>query len=426
MQIGLPSVFFHSKATVFQKMGSSILIFLALAGIYTSVTDAAELRNRRQTFGFDEVDLVNGALLADCVFYGDNTVDCNGRLTCKPSDLEDRPTITMLDRTCPKTQGQKSGTWTRDQVIPTNMLSGNGVGREAKCQFYANRGTGHFKCTNTRGDSWKGDYTGSINTAFKLGLPMSSTYGRGTGLTGDDGYGTGYGAGYGTTRSRYYGGNDYETAGSRYGDNYGNTDRNNYDGNRYSTSIGLNDRDRDYDRLNSATYPNRDRYSTSSRDDYNRDRDSQYGTGGETTSQVTMCTYKNTGKGTCRDCTEKVNRKVTDREIRTTKHYTCSGPESRTSWSEDNGVAQAGMRPQPLAATERIAFTCVFRPDEVSSRGGKFECHGASTDGNCGLTNDGYGSSGSTNLYDRDRDSTTTQRCLSGEKWSGTYRGIIY
>ena len=137
-----------------------------------------------------------------------------------------------------------------------------------------------------------------------------------------------------------------------------------------------------------------------------------------------MCTYKNTGKGTCRDCSERINRKVSDREIRTTKHYSCSGPESRTSWSEDNGVAQPGMRPDSSSRNERIAFTCVFRTDESTGRGGKFECHGASTDGNCGLTNDGYGSSGSTSLYDRD--STTTQRCLSGEKWTGTYRGLIY
>lgn len=142
--------------------------------------------------------------------------------------------------------------------------------------------------------------------------------------------------------------------------------------------------------------------------------------------QVIMCTYYSDGKGTCRDCSERVERKETSTEIRTTKHYSCTGAETKTTWSENNGIMQSGIRPNPYAYTKKMVATCIFRPED----GKVFECHGGSTDGGCGLSNDGYGSSGSTSYgisgSRYGSDSGTTQRCLGGEKWTGTYRGTPY
>ena len=136
--------------------------------------------------------------------------------------------------------------------------------------------------------------------------------------------------------------------------------------------------------------------------------------------QITMCTYANDGTGKCRDCSERVTVDEDTRQVRTTKHYTCSGPETRTSWSENSGMIPAGQRPDRYTTSQRIIATCIFRPEART-----FECHGGSNDGSCGLTSAGYGATGSSS-YSGDVGSSSLSRCLTGEKWTGTYRGSIY
>lgn len=76
-------------------------------------------RSKRQDYNTEQYDSVVGAYLAECTFYGDYTCDCKGRLTCRPGDVEERPTTAMLDRTCPQTSGTKTGKWERDQGTNT-------------------------------------------------------------------------------------------------------------------------------------------------------------------------------------------------------------------------------------------------------------------------------------------------------------------
>ncbi|XP_055342286.1 uncharacterized protein LOC129590880 [Paramacrobiotus metropolitanus] len=393
------------------------LLFLLLAGLLASC---------HGQYGTEEYDPVTGALLGECTFYGDYTTDCTGRLTCRPSDVEERPTTASLDRSCPKTPGTKSGKWDRDQsVIPANQISSDaGAGRLCKCQFYANHRTGNFKCTSVQGDTWKGTFSGSLNTAFRLGLPSSGfgTYqyvpdsgsgGRYRGTADDDTYGSSY--------NRYTTGSPYDRQRDR--DTRYTTssydrfrDRDNYSGGRYSTGLDAS-RDRDpYYRDNEVgTGGTRDRYQTTYRGTDSNDRDSRYNS--RTTSEVVMCTYNNDGKGSCRDCTERVERRELTTEIRTTKHYTCSGPDNKVSWPNTGGIIPRGVKADPYAYNKKVVATCVFRPDD----GKRFECHGSSTDGDCAGTGT-YGSSG----FGSSSTGGANQRCIGGEKWTGTYSGNIY
>lgn len=123
-----------------------------------------------------------------------------------------------------------------------------------------------------------------------------------------------------------------------------------------------------------------------------------------TNTDVVMCTYMNDGKVNCRDCSERVER-ITNPDPVTRRHYTCSGPEKRRTWTGDSGIIP-NVTPDPYATSKRPVATCIFRPDAR-----RYECHESSTDGDCGA---GYDSG------------TVSTRCLGGRKWTGDYEGSLF
>ncbi|OQV21524.1 hypothetical protein BV898_04426 [Hypsibius exemplaris] len=395
--------------------------------ILHAVTQADAVGSNVTTIGF-------------CVFFGDKHTDCRGRLRCKPSDFRGTTSVygdsadqeqqsdqllqlPDLEQVCPGVDESSNGTWKVSQgIVPEQYAEIPYPGEVVATCYFRTNGTFHCIGGSVWPDTfWEGLFSGSLNSAFELGLdrwyfqhverttqPTTTPTTRRRAVT--------------LTRSWVVaGGRDRSSDRERADDRERAEDRRRY-GRPEDDVASANDNDDGYParQQEPSSYAdvtdeadNQDHQGISGTRDavnrYDAQRAAAQGSDNEHITftvdpqRVYVCEYYNNGQVGCRNCTEKVYRIVLETgENGNRRDYDCSQPRSGPilkRWTSDNGIIPSS--PDSTAVTRSVVATCIF---EKSAR--TYECHGDSA-----LCPDEQGNRVHTN------------KCLGGRRWSGDYTG---